>query len=275
MLIGIGAQKAGTTWLHDQLSRDPRVLMPIKEMHVFDTRYRPEIYPGGTQNVQARVSALEALPPHRRGRSYDADLALRRAHVRAMDDDNAYLSIFADRLQPQHQIFGEITPSYGTLGVEGLSAIGDLTDDVRIVFLMRDPVSRLISGVQQGFRLRKRIAGWADVRAALDSLGHMARTRYDQTLATLDATFRSDRVFLGFYETMFCTSFAERLGRFLDLPGLSLDPHATLNAAPDKIVLTTEQTNYLRQALQPIYDACEERFGNALPAAWRSDRLQQ
>ncbi len=32
--LGIGAQKSGTTWLHDKLWRHPQVwLPPIKELH--------------------------------------------------------------------------------------------------------------------------------------------------------------------------------------------------------------------------------------------------
>src|SRR3712207_5758356 len=37
--LGIGAQKAGTTWLHAQLQRHPQVLVPVphKEWHYFDS----------------------------------------------------------------------------------------------------------------------------------------------------------------------------------------------------------------------------------------------
>ena len=36
-LLGIGAQKAGTSWLYEYLARRDEIFMsPIKEMHVFD-----------------------------------------------------------------------------------------------------------------------------------------------------------------------------------------------------------------------------------------------
>jgi hypothetical protein len=39
--LGIGAQKSGTTWLHDNLARHPQVwLPPVKEIHYFD---RPDL----------------------------------------------------------------------------------------------------------------------------------------------------------------------------------------------------------------------------------------
>ena len=38
--ICIGAQKAGTTWLYENLSRHPDVVMPpMKEIHYFDCAY--------------------------------------------------------------------------------------------------------------------------------------------------------------------------------------------------------------------------------------------
>lgn len=38
--LGIGAQKAGTTWLHEMLSLHPRIALPaIKEIHFWDVHY--------------------------------------------------------------------------------------------------------------------------------------------------------------------------------------------------------------------------------------------
>jgi hypothetical protein len=41
--LGIGAQKAGTTWLYEQLSRHPQVLFPAgKEVHFWDRNDEPD-----------------------------------------------------------------------------------------------------------------------------------------------------------------------------------------------------------------------------------------
>jgi hypothetical protein len=37
--IGIGAQRAGTSWLHSCLCEHPEIYMPRKEMHFFDNKY--------------------------------------------------------------------------------------------------------------------------------------------------------------------------------------------------------------------------------------------
>ena len=43
--IGIGAQKAGTTWLHRNLQAHPQIYMPRKEVHYFDRKIRDRTNP--------------------------------------------------------------------------------------------------------------------------------------------------------------------------------------------------------------------------------------
>lgn len=41
--LGVGAQKAGTSWIGKYLNSHPQVFMsPIKELHYFDCKYLPE-----------------------------------------------------------------------------------------------------------------------------------------------------------------------------------------------------------------------------------------
>ena len=43
-VCGIGAQKAGTTFLADYFSKHPEFMMSdLKELHYFDAKYRPEL----------------------------------------------------------------------------------------------------------------------------------------------------------------------------------------------------------------------------------------
>ena len=43
--IGIGAQKAGTTWLARNLQAHPEIHMPRKEVHYFDRKIRDKRIP--------------------------------------------------------------------------------------------------------------------------------------------------------------------------------------------------------------------------------------
>ena len=94
--LGIGAQKAGTTWLHENLRCHPELYLPdAKELHYFDWDF------------------------HQSLRSY-------AEHFR----DGA------DRVK------GEITPGYSILSSIRIALIKDLMPDLRLLFLVRNPISR-------------------------------------------------------------------------------------------------------------------------------------
>ena len=55
-LLGVGAQKAGTTWVYRYLRSHPACAMgPIKEYAVFDTHERPELFSGRSRNRFERL----------------------------------------------------------------------------------------------------------------------------------------------------------------------------------------------------------------------------
>ena len=71
--LGIGAQKAGTSWLHANLKTHPGVFVPVpKELHFFDRRFEEgwEAYgrafaPAGSRIKGEITPAYGILPPHR------------------------------------------------------------------------------------------------------------------------------------------------------------------------------------------------------------------
>lgn len=95
--MGIGAQKAGTTWLHANLARHPRIGFPGgKEVHYWNAR-------------------------------------------RAVLPEQWYRDLFATG---DGRVNGDITPAYSTLEPEVVARIGALFPDLRILFLLRDPIER-------------------------------------------------------------------------------------------------------------------------------------
>ena len=103
-ILGVGAQKAGTTWLHHYLSQQPFSDFGFrKEYHVF---YAVESKPGGFF-ARARKSALAAL-------QQDSQTEKASSAIRRMDfilNPDAYFDYFAARfLNPDIQDHPEITP---------------------------------------------------------------------------------------------------------------------------------------------------------------------
>jgi len=104
----IGAQKAGTTWLREQLRAHPDVFMPAEELHFFDHRHAYE-----------------------KGAGWYADQFAEGADCSRVGDktpEYLYLSERAD------------IP-------EGPRRIHDLLPDARLIVVLRDPVTRALSAI--------------------------------------------------------------------------------------------------------------------------------
>lgn len=151
-VIGIGAQRAGTTTLHQILERCTPVFMhPYKELHYFDTVH-------GIRDADAsRAFATSMLgngyhaPPFGEQR-YDADdprawtfvrtcTLLSRASMQTIDYRDLFLPGGTGA-----RLFGEITPEYMLLPESGVAGMRTVVGaDARLILMVRNPVQRLIS----------------------------------------------------------------------------------------------------------------------------------
>jgi len=147
----IGAQKAGTGWLYEQLRNHPDFWMPpMKELHYFDRLT--------TSSVSTR-----SLPFARKEQD-----RIQIARDRAEDDrDRNFLDRF-ERLRQQNSadfdeyarlfeskgtlIAGDITPGYSILEDSVIRKIGDRFPSSKIIFIARDPVERAWSQISMYVR---------------------------------------------------------------------------------------------------------------------------
>jgi hypothetical protein len=136
----IGAQKAGTGWLYEQLRSHPDFWMPpIKELHYFDrvgasasTRSLP-----AARGQQDRIRIARERARDQR----DRDFLDRLEQLVARDtiDPGQYAKLFGDK---GDLITGDITPGYSTLDDAVVQQIAQNFPATRIVFIARDPVER-------------------------------------------------------------------------------------------------------------------------------------
>ena len=209
-LLGLGAQKAGTTWLHAQLHRRPDADFGfLKEYHIHDTLTLPA-----------------AGFSDRRRRSILKPRTWRRQ--RFLDRPDRYFGYFAAVLRRRGiRLTGDITPSYSGLSADTLSVIRQgfeaLGVDVRPVFLMRDPIERVISSL----RMQRRKEGAKDSAGEIACLRQLCRDRperinlrgdYSHTLNSLQGSFGLEHCFVAVYEQLFTTECWTRLCSFLELP---------------------------------------------------------
>ena len=105
-LLGVGAQKAGTSWLHDQLNRRSDADFGfLKEYHIFDAL-----------ELERFANFRPKRPTPLKWRTW------RRARFIARPE--RYFDYFASRLKPpQIRLTGDITPSYAGLSAESYQRI--------------------------------------------------------------------------------------------------------------------------------------------------------
>lgn len=147
----IGAQKAGTTWLHQNLSEHPQIwLPPVKELHYLNQKFMPSAT--GWEWAYRRRTAEETR--RRIGNEPQGRTDLERERQRARNaalaicerqelDERSYLDLFA--LADPAQVCGEATPEYCTMPPEAIDHITRLNPNVRAILILRDPVARAVS----------------------------------------------------------------------------------------------------------------------------------
>jgi hypothetical protein len=209
-LLGVGAQKAGTSWLHQQLhQRDDAHFGFLKEYHIHDVLY------------------VDAFAKYGRSRRWTlGPRSLKRRWL--MGDTARYFNYFQTILQrPGIALTGDITPSYAALPASALRSIREQFEQRGIqvcpVFLMRDPIERLIS--KQRMKCRK--SGRRDAATEGAALRRLASQRppsaelrgnYARTLTELDEAFGLSNCFIAFYETLFTPETYGALCRALRIP---------------------------------------------------------
>ncbi|HZU38801.1 MAG TPA: sulfotransferase domain-containing protein [Gemmataceae bacterium] len=134
---------------------------------------------------------------------------------------------------------GEASPSYALLPVERIRLVRRLLPDLKLIFLMREPIARAWSHAKHNYRFREAtFAGcehsFADVaeeqwRANVNDDWSLASGDYLGQLRRWLAVFPREQLFVGFYESI--TSDPEGLLRAV-LAFLGADPRVDMSGFP-------------------------------------------
>jgi len=187
----IGAQRAGTTWLHRVLRQHPSLwLPPVKELHYFDRLETTRTILDPKERRRVGLKQLLSLDPW-----------LVSYWLRARSDE-WYARLFRGA-KAEGLVAGEITPAYATLDETVLRRIKRLNDNIKLIFVMRDPVERAWSAVNNAAK-----KGAADASSVEKSIkraresGAAARSAYADTIKRLEAVFPANQVHYCFFEDL-------------------------------------------------------------------------
>ncbi|TRW98706.1 sulfotransferase [Paracoccus sp. M683] len=276
-LLGVGAQKCGTSWLHDYLGGHPSCDMGIvKEYHVLDALYVPHCADFLTRVVK-RLGQ-----PDRKPNIGDQE------RVDFCRDLNSYYDYFGGLLaQDGITVTGDLTPSYSMVPAAGMARIkaglAERGVQTRVLFLMRDPFERIWSQVRMARRearngrarqsmLQRTEAG--QIAKSYDSLHNEARTKYDRTLRAMDQVFDRSEMLVGFYEEMFRPEFVRSVTDFLGIDYVTPDFGKQVNPSAKTDDLPQDLKATIAAHYAGTYNFVADRFGaDRLAGIWEGYRL--
>lgn len=288
LLIGIGAQKSGTTWMHRVLSAHPEIhRAPAKEVHYWSERIltsevssRVRSETEKYRRAESRLGLIERIPLL--GRLTERELKARRLRHESFGPDRerslqAYVEFLSMRRGKQ-RIVMDITPTYALLPHQAYAAMARLHPNTKFIFLIRDPVARLWSSIGMGLK-RAPQGGTDGLRSSFETVARRdiaTRTsrrwrysEYDKTLAALSDAGVRDQTLVIFYEELFEDHAIDQIYNFLAIPKRPVNTNARINGSKwGKVDMPADLRADLRGAFQSTYTAVEAEMGY-LPPAWR------
>lgn len=275
LFFGIGAQKAGTSWLHAYLKQHPDACVPpVKELHYWSYLQKGGSFTHDVQKEQLAKAQKEGVTP---GRFLDLCIKMRETkdptHTR-------YADILFRRFEGQ-KILGEITPDYAKLSTESFAQMAALNADTRFIFLMRDPIERLHSAMRK--RLRNRDGGdrarkfgkdevLAELKTVLTGKRQSAvlRSQYSRTINNLEAAVAPEKIGYFFYEDVFEKGNADDICDFLGIAHIPGDFETRINPGnPQEKEFDLAFRALALERLGEEYSKMRAKFGDRLPEAWK------
>ena len=271
-ILGIGAQKCGTTWLEAQLTKTPFFSNGgIKEFHVFN-------------KIHSGRGAIDKKLRRRHKKGQENLLNTReimRLSPRFYFDHFDYLYYRDENISH----VGDITPAYSILNRQQLESIKSGIESkkfqIKLVFLMRDPVERVWSHLRMRNRLlnerknkprRSAQEEYKQLSQFYKTASCKKRTSYEKTAATIESVFSKKCIYYGFYENLFQKTEIKQLADFLECPSINPDFSNVLHASPKP----SEQVDGMEDLLLEIrkyynntYLWAQTRFQDKVPALWK------
>ena len=268
--VGIGAQKAGTTWLHRNLQAHPEIWMPKeKELHYFDEKRGQKGGPLGRLRGDRPADKRWRRQAGSRFRRWPTgpfaqDLGWDLRYFLGRPNDRWYASLFG---AGAGKVTGEATPDYAVLGADEVAHVYGIMPEAKIIFMMRSPLERPWSAMDMRTRIRgeslEKIKDKKFYRR-FDNKGSRLRTEYSRTLETWASFYPERRIFVGFLEDVHF--FPDRL--LGDLYGfLGVDPGFEPPGADRRVhsgkqeTIPTRFAVHLARAYHGELKTLHERFG--------------
>lgn len=201
--IIIGAEKAGTTWLHDRLEEHPEVFLPpVKELHYFN-------------RFDSNLNEIDNFT--KKGPDW-------------------YARFFENA--PGYQKTGEATPMY-LCDPDAPDRIKATIPEASIIISLRNPITRAYSHYRMA-RAKAHLSADLDHVLTVEDARILQRGRYAQQIARWQDIWPSERLKVIFFEDLVGQQSAETLQEVCSFLGIDPSPFARHEASAGNKNAATE-----------------------------------
>jgi len=250
----IGAHKAGTTWLYQQLDSHPDFWMPpVKELHYLDqlSRVQRAAHPRCRDERDRRF--LERL------KSLSAEAGI---------DLENYGRLF----EPKASLFsGDISPNYSTLNNKIVQQVVGYFRNLKVIFLARDPVERVWSHLSMEVHYRQvepfDVTNVDEVNRNLLRRGMLLRSYPSAVVARWKRYVDPEQFRVYFFDDLqrnpaeLRRSILRFLGADPDKPSGRLNADYNSWTRMEKLPLTNKVRSHLAQFFKKELKTCAARLG--------------
>lgn len=260
-ILGVGAQKSGTTWLHHYLKRSfSNVDMGAKkEYNYWNNFFNPRPQRFFYKNTPFLLEMLK--------------------------QPSNYDNYFKNLIRGDITITGDISPEYCTLKSCDYDIIRNRLENigfnVKIVFLIRDPVDRCWSSAHHAHRENfwnsagtlnnKEVDVLAYFRKTYRQRSYTQYTDYMRTITEIEKSFSKENIHIPIYEEIFTDGTAlKKLSDFCGVECNLLYRTEKFNVGKNYDVALDNQTSMkVYNFYKSVYDYCNDRFPQT-KTLWKS-----
>ncbi len=274
VLLGCGAQKAGTTWLAINLSRSPQYWNGgIKEWRFWKYYFDSNSRLLQLRNLEEKLQKTHA--PDKR-----LDNKKLKWRMSALQSPDSFLQHISDKFNTKVnvKVLGDMSPSNGTLGIDEFYYIKKYFNGrgviVKPLLIMRDPFERIWSKVRMtiGNRYPEEYQKNEQfiTKTILDTYRLKEvekRTRYEHIIEKLEHVFDPENICYEFTEQLFSQEGLDKVTNHLGISKITVDIESP-NSSPKLIAIPDEIKREIVTFYKDTYLSVHDKFGDNVKNLW-------
>jgi len=278
LFLSVGAMKAGTTWLYEQLKNHPDIYFtPEKEIHYFANKIGIE----HQLNQRNRIIKLKnILTKYHKGNPSYLSKHLNEIHwysIYANTKDinnNWYINLFS--LKENQKFCADFSNLYCQMETNGWENVRKVSKNIKVIYTLRDPMKRLWSHYKFHMKWinmedKALDMGFQHFKNLLNQHFFWINAEYFKNYQLLNNSLNKDELMVLYFEDFRENpeKMLKEVQNFLGIKNIPIDTASAnkkINATKD-FKLPEEWEDYMKNKLQPIYMELEKN--NLLHHSWK------